>query len=159
MSANTPADKSVIRFVKLHSDAQLPKICSDGAAAYDLYNISPDCRLTFEDGPRIFSTGIGIELAEGYAALVCSRSGWAAKGVIVMNSPGIIDPDYRGEIKVILANLSSTEEVIIRKHERIAQLLIVKIYRPTDKVTIQVAENFSTKTVRGDKGFGSTGVL
>ena len=102
---------------------------------------------------KLVSTGLFIALPEGFEAQVRPRSGLAfKKGITVLNSPGTIDADYRGEIGVILINLSS-EEFIIEDGERIAQLIIAK--HETAK-WIEVEE--LSITVRGEGGFGSTGV-
>ena len=101
----------------------------------------------------VVKTGLFIELPIGYEAQVRPRSGLAAKnGVTVLNSPGTIDADYRGEIGVILVNLSN-EQFVIENGERIAQLIIAKHERAN---WIQVEE--LTETSRGEGGFGSTGV-
>ena len=101
----------------------------------------------------IVKTGLFIELPIGYEAQVRPRSGLAAKkGVTVLNSPGTIDADYRGEIGVILVNLSN-EDFIIENGERIAQLIIAKHERAE---WIEVQE--LSETSRGEGGFGSTGV-
>ena len=101
----------------------------------------------------IVKTGLFIELPIGYEAQVRPRSGLAAKkGVTVLNSPGTVDADYRGEIGVILVNLSN-EEFVIEKGERIAQLIIAKHERAE---WIEVEE--LSETSRGAGGFGSTGV-
>ena len=101
----------------------------------------------------IVKTGLFIELPIGYEAQVRPRSGLAAKkGVTVLNSPGTVDADYRGEIGVILVNLSN-ETFIVENGERIAQLIIAKHERAE---WIQVQE--LTETSRGEGGFGSTGV-
>lgn len=101
----------------------------------------------------IVKTGLFIELPIGYEAQVRPRSGLAAKkGITVLNSPGTIDADYRGEIGVILINLSN-EEFVIENGERIAQLVITKHERAQ---WVEVQE--LSQTSRGEGGFGSTGV-
>jgi dUTP pyrophosphatase len=98
-------------------------------------------------------TGLFIELPQGYEAQVRPRSGLAAKyGISVLNSPGTVDADYRGEIKVILVNLS-TEDFVLNPGERIAQMIIAKY----EKIEWQTVDNLS-ETSRGTGGFGSTGV-
>lgn len=100
----------------------------------------------------IVSTGLFIELPAGFEAQVRPRSGLAAKkGVTVLNSPGTIDADYRGEIKVILVNLSS-EDFVINDGERIAQIVIAK----HERVEWNIAESLQDSE-RGAGGFGSTG--
>lgn len=102
---------------------------------------------------QIIKTGLFIELPIGYEAQVRPRSGLAAKkGVTVLNSPGTIDADYRGEIGVILVNLSN-ETFVIENGERIAQMIISK----HERAEWQLVEALS-ETSRGEGGFGSTGV-
>ncbi|MGY6562937.1 MAG: dUTP diphosphatase [Luteibaculaceae bacterium] len=101
---------------------------------------------------KIIPTGLFIELLPGYEAQIRPRSGLAAKhGITVLNSPGTIDADYRGEIGIILINLS-TEEFTINPGDRIAQMVIAAY----TQVKWEVVENLS-KTERGAGGFGSTG--
>ncbi len=101
----------------------------------------------------IVKTGLFIELPIGFEAQVRPRSGLAAKnGITVLNSPGTIDADYRGEIGVILVNLSA-DDFIIKNGERIAQLIIAKHER-ADWISVQEL----SETSRGEGGFGSTGV-
>jgi dUTP pyrophosphatase len=101
----------------------------------------------------IVKTGLFIELPIGYEAQVRPRSGLAAKkGITVLNSPGTVDADYRGEIGVILVNLSN-EDFIIENGERIAQLIIAKHERAE-----WIAVQDLSETSRGEGGFGSTGV-
>lgn len=101
----------------------------------------------------IVKTGLFIELPIGYEAQVRPRSGLAAKkGVTVLNAPGTVDADYRGEIGVILVNLSN-EDFTIENGERVAQLIIAKHER-ADWIEVQEL----SKTARGEGGFGSTGV-
>lgn len=98
-------------------------------------------------------TGVCVAIPRGYEMQVRSRSGLAAKqGVFALNSPGTIDSDYRGEVKVILANFSN-EDVIIERGTRIAQLVVAR----HETVTWNVVETLDD-TVRGEGGFGSTGV-
>lgn len=104
-------------------------------------------------GRAIIPTGLQIALEEGYEAQIRPRSGLAAKhGITVLNSPGTIDADYRGEIGVILVNLSPTP-FTIERGERIAQMVIAK----HEKVDWEQVEDLSS-TERGTGGFGSTGV-
>lgn len=101
----------------------------------------------------VVPTGIFLEIPEGFEAQVRPRSGLAAKhGITVLNSPGTIDSDYRGEIKVILINLSD-EEFIIKNGERIAQMVIAPVVQGDF-----LKEGVLTDTLRGSNGFGSTGI-
>ena len=103
---------------------------------------------------KVVGTGIKIALPEGYEAQVRPRSGLAAKkGITVLNSPGTIDADYRGEIGVILINLSS-DNYVLNPGERIAQLVISKY----EKIEWELNQDLDS-TERGKKGYGSTGKL
>ena len=135
------------------SNHKLPNYETLSSAGMDLraYVSEP---ITLEPMDRaIIKTGLFIELPVGYEAQVRPRSGLAAKkGITVLNSPGTIDADYRGEIGVILVNLSN-EDFIINDGERIAQLVVAKHERLSwEEVT------FLEETKRGIDGFGSTGV-
>jgi len=103
---------------------------------------------------KLIPTGLFIALPQGFEAQIRPRSGLAAKnGITVLNSPGTIDADYRGEIKVILVNLSN-EEFVINDGERICQMVIAK----HEKVNLQLVDNLG-QTGRGEGGFGSTGLI
>lgn len=103
-------------------------------------------------GRAIINTGLFVELPTGYEAQVRPRSGLAAKyGITVLNAPGTIDADYRGEIRVILVNLSNTD-FVVEHGERVAQLVIARHERATWLKVQELSE-----TARGDGGFGSTG--
>jgi len=131
----------------------LPHYETGASAGMDLRaNISTS--ITLQPLERsIIKTGLFIELPVGFEAQVRPRSGLAAKkGITVLNAPGTVDADYRGEIGVILVNLSN-EPFIIENGERIAQLVIAKHERAE---WIEVEE--LSETLRGEGGFGSTGV-
>lgn len=135
------------------SQHALPAYESTASAGMDLRaNLEAPVTL----GPlerAVIKTGLFIELPEGYEAQVRPRSGLAAKkGVTVLNSPGTIDADYRGEIGVILVNLSG-DPFVVENGERVAQLVIAKHERAE---WIEVGT--LSETVRGEGGFGSTGV-
>ena len=125
---------------------------SDGAAGMDLA-ASLDADVTIAPGKRaLVGTGLAIALPRGFEAQVRPRSGLAAKhGVTVLNSPGTIDADYRGEVKVILVNLGD-ETFEIRRGDRIAQLVVA----PVSAVEFREVEVLEG-TARGSGGFGSTG--
>ena len=136
-----------------NSQHELPNYETLASAGMDLRaNLSQP--ITLKPLERaIVKTGLFIELPIGYEAQVRPRSGLAAKkGITVLNSPGTVDADYRGEIGVILVNLSN-EDFIVENGERIAQLIIAKHERA---VWIEAQE--LTETSRGEGGFGSTGV-
>ena len=135
------------------SNHDLPNYETIASAGMDLRaNISEP--ITLKSLERtIVKTGLFIELPIGYEAQVRPRSGLAAKkGITVLNSPGTVDADYRGEIGVILVNLSN-EDFVIENGERIAQLIIAKHERAEWLEVLELSE-----TSRGEGGFGSTGV-
>lgn len=130
----------------------LPQYETKGSAGMDL-RANIEASITIKPLERaMVATGLSIALPDGYEAQVRPRSGLAAKkGVTVINTPGTIDADYRGEIKVILVNLSN-EDFVIEDGERVAQMVIARFnqisWEPTDSLE---------ETERGSGGFGSTG--
>jgi dUTP pyrophosphatase len=133
------------------SDNALPQYETGGSAGLDVRSA--------EDGVlnpgefKLVKTGLFVEIPYGYEIQVRPRSGMALKyGVTVLNSPGTIDSDYRGEIGVILINHNTLPYAII-KGERIAQLVLC----PVEKVQWLATDTLGTSTKRGEKGFGSTG--
>jgi dUTP pyrophosphatase len=134
------------------SSNQLPAYATEGAAGMDLRAnlVEPVVLQSLER--KLVPTGLFIELPDGYEAQVRPRSGLAInQGITCLNSPGTIDSDYRGEIKVILINLSSETQEI--KHgDRIAQMVISKV----TKAALHLVEELNL-TARGEGGFGHTG--
>ncbi|MBL8711332.1 MAG: dUTP diphosphatase [Alphaproteobacteria bacterium] len=130
----------------------LPKYATELSAGVDL-EAAVDAPVTLKPGERqLIPTGIAIALPEGYEAQVRPRSGLAFKnGVTVLNSPGTIDADYRGEVKVILTNLG-TEPFTIERGMRVAQMVVAQYTRVSFNLVEQLDE-----TARGAGGFGSTG--
>jgi len=136
------------------ADLPLPAYQSDDAAGLDLVAaVAADAPVVIGPGRRaLIPTGLAIALPRGTEGQVRPRSGLAARhGVTVLNSPGTIDADYRGEIQVILVNLGQ-EPFTVTRRMRIAQLIIA----PTVQVTIREAAKLD-ETTRGVGGFGSTG--
>lgn len=132
----------------------LPAYESEGAAGMDLRAAAPeDEPITLRPGERaLVPTGLCIALPAGFEAQVRPRSGLAAKaGITCLNTPGTIDSDYRGEVKVILINLGP-EDFIIRRGDRIAQMVIAPVVQARWR---EVANLDGTD--RGESGFGSTG--
>lgn len=130
----------------------LPHYETIASAGMDLRASITESRILKPLERTIVGTGLFIELPIGYEAQVRPRSGLAAKkGITVLNAPGTIDADYRGEIGVILVNLSN-EEFTIQNGERIAQLVIAKHERAEWELTEELSS-----TDRGEGGFGSTG--
>jgi len=137
----------------LHAQGlNLPKYATEHSAGMDL-EAALDAPMTLKPGERaLVPTGLAIALPEGYEAQIRPRSGLAVKsGVTVLNSPGTIDADYRGEVKVILANLG-TEPFTVERGMRIAQMVIAAYSRASWKAVGSLDE-----TARGAGGFGSTG--
>ena len=134
------------------SNNPLPEYATEGASGMDLRAdlSSPVVMQSLER--KLVPTGLFIELPQGYEAQVRPRSGLAIKhGITCLNTPGTIDADYRGEIKIVLINLSA-EKQIINPGDRIAQLVIQKVEKINwEQVTVL------TETVRNEGGFGSTG--
>ena len=144
---------SIVHFRRLSSNADLPlpERATEQAAGYDVR--SAEESVTLEPGEiRLVSTGLVMELPEGMECQVRPRSGLALKhGVTLPNSPGTIDPDYRGELRVIMQNLGSAA-VTLERGERIAQLVFARFETPEISVSDELSE-----TERGGAGFGSTG--
>ena len=131
----------------------LPHYETIASAGMDLRASLTDSRILKPLERTIVGTGLFIELPIGFEAQVRPRSGLAAKkGITVLNAPGTIDADYRGEIGVILVNLSK-EDFVIQNGERIAQLVIAKHERAQWELSEELSD-----TERGEGGFGSTGV-
>ena len=137
---------------KLQKNIVLPEYKTIGSSGMDLMaNVEQTIKLLPSE-KKIISTGIMVAIPENYEIQIRPRSGLAAKrGISVLNTPGTIDSDYRGEIKVILINLGK-EIFEINKNDRIAQMIVC----PVIKVELEEVENLP-KTVRGVGGFGSTG--
>ena len=134
------------------SDIELPHYATTGSAGMDV-RAAIDSEMIIEAGKVVLvPTNLSVAIPEGYEIQVRPRSGLAAKhGIGLLNSPGTIDSDYRGEIKIILFNFSN-EDFIIKRGERIAQLILAKV---TIANLIEVQELSST--IRGSGGFGHTG--
>jgi len=135
------------------SHHSLPNYETEASAGMDIRAFIPEPILLKPLERTLVKTGLFIELPQGYEAQVRPRSGLAfKKGITVLNSPGTIDADYRGEIGVILVNLSNSD-FLIEDGERVAQLVIAK----HEHIQWELTEELSD-TKRGTGGFGSTGV-
>lgn len=140
-----------VKFKKQHPDAKLPTYGTEGAAGADVRAVQGG--VIGHGGRVLVPTGLGCEVPAGYEIQVRPRSGMAFKqGVTVLNTPGTIDEDYRGELCVLLINLSGGD-VEIEKGERIAQIVVAPVTRGEFEWTEVLSE-----TERGTGGFGSTGV-
>ena len=145
---------TIVEFIKTHIDAVLPTYETPGSAGMDLRSVSPATVLA--SGQRMLvQTGLKIALEHGYEAQVRSKSGLALnKGLVVLNSPGTIDSDYRGGVGVILIN-HGTEPVQINPGDKIAQMVVKPV---CTQVRLKEVEKFSDPdTERGEGGYGSTG--
>lgn len=132
-----------------HAPESLPEYQSAEAAGFDIQSTISIC--VHAGTSVIIPSGFEIELEPGYEAQVRSRSGLASKGIVVGNSPGTIDSDYRGEIKIIISNITKFPYTI-SKGDRIAQIVIAPV------IQAAITEvNSLNETVRGSGGFGSTG--
>lgn len=139
-------------FNLLDKDAVVPTRATSGSAGFDLYALE-DAQV--EDGDvAVISTGVSVDIPDGHYALVCSRSGLAAKyGVFVLNAPGIIDSDYKQEIKVILAKFPNSKDrgfFQINKGDRIAQLVFAQC-------DVNILSRVTADAERTG-GLGSTGI-
>lgn len=146
--------KPVLKFKKLaHFRGDLPAYQTPGASGLDV-RARIDEAIVLEPGARtLIPTGLSMEIPLGFEIQARPRSGLAiTKGISLVNTPGTIDADYRGELKIILINLGQ-EAVTIQDQERIAQLVMAPVVQPE----IELAEDLSD-TERGAGGFGSTGV-
>lgn len=144
--------KIKLKIKKLLPEAKLPTYGSEYAAGADLYALSEHAVRIGANETAVVHTGLAAEIPEGYVGLIYARSGLATKkGLAPANKVGVIDSDYRGEIRVALHNHSKYEQSI-EPYERIAQLVIA----PYIAAEYEEAEELS-ETVRGEGGFGSTG--
>lgn len=141
----------MIKVKKLHPNAVIPQYQSELAAGVDLVAVE---RVILAPGERaVVPTGLAIELPAGLEAQIRPRSGLAAKhGITVLNSPGTIDADYRGEIKVILLNTDRQNTMIVEAGIRIAQMVIAPYVNATFEEVNELGN-----TARGTGGLGSTG--
>lgn len=149
-----------VNIVKLDPNAKIPTYGTAGAGAFDFYSIQDT--IIYWGQPQIIGTGLAMEIPTGYSMLIFSRSGQGFnQDVRLSNCVGVIDSDYRGEIKIKLTRDANNgaliqtipQSVTYRAGDRIAQGLLVK----TPKVTFTQTEKFLTMTERGAGGLGSTG--
>jgi dUTP pyrophosphatase len=143
----------VIRILKKDSHVSLPGYESEGAAGMDLCAFLGEAVAIPPLGRAVIPTGLMLEIPAGYEVQVRPRSGLAAKfGITVLNSPGTIDSDYRGELQIILINLGS-ESFTVHNSDRVAQMIIAPVSRGIIEEALSLEE-----TKRGSGGFGSTGI-
>ena len=137
---------------KLDSSVELPAYKTDGASGMDLMALTKETITLKPNSSCLVPTGLSVAFSSDFEIQIRPRSGLAAKNNIsVLNTPGTIDSDYRGEIKVILFN-HGKENFIVKNKDRIAQMILI----PVHKMELEEAENLPD-TLRGKGGFGSTG--
>lgn len=141
----------LVKKLDQNSPITIPKFAFETDACADLES---NAEVVIPPGEfRLVPTGLAFQIPVGYEMQVRPRSGLAAKyGVSILNSPGTVDSDYRGEVRIIIINLGQ-EEFVVKQGDRIAQVAI----RPVPKVNFVLVEELDS-TIRGEKGFGSTGV-
>ena len=141
-----------VKIKKLDQELPLPRYANPGDAGLDLYSAVD---VVIEPMRRVMiPTGVAIALPEGYAGFVQPRSGLAAKkGLSIVNTPGLVDSGYRGELKVCAINLDPSKSIHIERGERIAQLVIKRV----PAVRLEEVDELD-ETDRGAGGFGSSGV-
>jgi len=144
-----------IKFKRLRKELDhisLPSYATKGSAGLDIYAALENPMTIAKGSIEMVPTNISVEIPEGYEIQVRPRSGLAAKhGIGILNSPGTIDSDYRGEIKIIIINFGK-EDFVIQPAERIAQLVVSKVYTAKFIETKEL-----NNTSRGEGGFGHTG--
>lgn len=142
----------VVRITRLNDDVELPSYAYEGDAGLDLRAAEDVLLRPFER--HLVSTGLAVAIPDGYAGFVQPRSGLAIKqGLSILNTPGLVDAHYRGELKIIAINLDPKTPIRINRGDRIAQLVIQSV--PNVRL-VEVAELDATD--RGSGGFGSSGV-
>lgn len=144
-------DMTEVKIKVLHRFAQIPKLATPGSACFDIYAIASE--LVSSQTINNVRTGLAFEIPVGYELLVRPRSGLAMNQVNVANSPGTLDSDYRGELRILIHNMSRHMDYTIHRGDRIAQIAI----RKTERVQFLEVDELS-ETSRGEKGMGSTGV-
>jgi dUTP pyrophosphatase len=136
----------------LHPDAVAPGYAHEGDAGCDLVAVE-SAVLSAGGGRALVATGFSVAIPEGYGGFVLPRSGLASRhGVTCANAPGLIDPGYRGEVKVALVNLDPESDYHVEKGDRIAQLVVLRV----ERAEFLVAEELPSAS-RGEGGFGSSG--
>ena len=137
---------------RLDPELPLPRYAHDGDAGLDLYSA---CSVDILPGHRVLiPTGIAVAIPAGFAGFIQPRSGLALRsGLSLVNTPGLIDSHYRGEIKIIAINHDASTTISVAHGDKIAQLVIQRV----ERVQIEEVDELD-ETVRGEMGFGSTGV-
>lgn len=142
---------AIVTFELLHKNAKIPAYMTAGSAGADVSAVDAEIIPSGHTGK--IRTGLKMAVSAGYEVQVRSRSGMAVNGVFVTNSPGTIDSDYRGELFIVLTNLSG-DYLVINPGDRIAQIVVA----PTTRGIFHTGVVNETETARGAGGGGSTGV-
>ncbi len=144
------AEKVTIGFKRINTGAQIPTRATSGSAGYDCY-LPETCPPINAGEIRIVKLGFALEIPEGYCVRIVPRSGLASKGLLIANSPGLLDSDFRGEIGVILWSVGGIFP--LNKGDRICQMTIEKAPESEFVVIDELSDSD-----RGEGGFGSTGI-
>ena len=146
----TGVPTGTIKIMKVHEDAIIPKYQTEGSAGFDLHSI--ESVKIFPGYQKLIRIGLSVEIPPGTELQLRPRSGLALKHMLSLtNSPGTLDSDYRGEIKIILINLSR-ETFAVKRGDRIAQAVLCPVIKADMRVVDELSE-----TIRGTGGHGSTG--
>lgn len=141
-----------VKIQKVRCKAVVPEYKTEEAAGMDLHACVGD-KIVLRCGEiAMIPTGIAVEVPKGVEAQIRPRSGMSLTGLTIPNSPGTIDSDYRGEIKIIIKNSNRLDDIVIMPEDRIAQL----VFCPVLTATLEQVD-YLEETERGSKGFGSTG--
>ncbi len=144
--------KEKVLIKKLHKDVKIPEYKTQGSSGLDLEAFIEQDLIIKPGQKELIPTGLSVSIPENLEIQIRPRSGLALKnGLTVLNTPGTVDADYRGEIKVILINLSS-ENYIVKKGDRIAQMVLCPIVKASFELVDELPES-----LRSSGGFGSTG--
>ena len=143
----------ILKIKKINANAIIPQFMTEHSAGMDIYACLKGTVIIKPMERILISTGIAVSIPKGYELQIRPRSGLAIKhGITLLNTPGTIDADYRGEIKIILINLSN-KDFRINHGDRIAQMILNKV----ERINFEIVESLD-ETDRGSGGFGSTGV-
>ena len=143
-----------LKVKRLHQDAVIPRYATPGSACFDLHSINAEDKMVREGRPLIFDTGLSFEIPKDHVMLIFSRSGHGFNSdVRLSNCVGVIDSDYRGEVKVKLINDPSPrwDSLKVRQYDRVAQAMVI----PVEQVEFILCDELSATERFG--GFGSTG--
>lgn len=144
----------LVKFKKLDDRAIIPEYKTSGSAGLDLCILLETENEILKPGEiKLFKTGLAIALPNGYEAQIRSRSGLSLKnGIVILNAPGTVDSDYRGEIGLIVMNCGK-DDFLVENEMRLAQMVVAKY----EKIEIDIVDNIES-TTRNSNGFGSTGI-